>query len=370
VLRRISPTVLRALPCAPLALAASLLGAGCAKPLEKATALTLADEATLVLQGTDVYGGGAGMTAQKVLFGVKWLTMSDPGPQIVANNIKAMAGFGTVRVFLGLDGRVYRFRLVAGEKGDLVPKQSPVDGITDAVAITADGVRGCAASRDDTIRCFKLADGEDPDLRQVQSEGISGIAEIAVTDHAVAVRTIPGALFVAWDAPRTIEDRGTVPKPTKIEDTGVLHLHRDPGGIAAVYGDGTVKKGRFNGQDFALETMLILQGAKEVALSTEFQCALFEKDGHLEARCAGANDGGQLGDGSTASRALYVPVLALDGVTAIAVSPTRQSAGKYVGHACALLGAGAVRCWGTGERGELGDMKDKSSPKPVVFKTP
>lgn len=353
------------------ALAATLVaGAGCAKPLDKATALALSDEATLVLQGTDVYGGGSGMTAQKVLFGVKWLTMSDPGPQIVANNVKAMAGFGPVRLLLGLDGHVYRFRVAAAEKGDLAPKQTAVDGITDAVAITADAVRGCAVSRDDTIRCFKLADGEDPDLRQVRSEGVTGIAEIAVTDHAVAVRTTPGALFVTWDAPRTIEDRGTIPKPAKLEDIGVSHLHRDPGGIAAVYADGTVKKGRFNGEDFALETMPVLQGAKEVALSSEFQCALFEKDGRLEARCAGANDAGQLGDGSTASRALYVPVLGVEGVTAIAVSPTRQSSGKYVGHACALLGAGAVRCWGTGERGELGDMTDKSSPKPVVFKTP
>ena len=137
------------------ALAATLVaGAGCTKPLDKATALALSDEATLVLQGTDVYGGGTGMTAQKVLFGVKWLTMSDPGPQIVANNVKAMAGFGPVRLLLGLDGHVYRFRVAAAEKGDLAPKQTAVDGITDAVAITAGDRHTCALRRSGEVVCW------------------------------------------------------------------------------------------------------------------------------------------------------------------------------------------------------------------------
>jgi alpha-tubulin suppressor-like RCC1 family protein len=59
----------------------------------------------------------------------------------------------------------------------------------------------------------------------------------------------------------------------------------------------------------------------------------------------GENQSGQLGDGSTTSSSVPVPVKGLSGVTAIAAN---------VSHSMALLGDGTVRTWGSDQNGELG----------------
>jgi alpha-tubulin suppressor-like RCC1 family protein len=73
--------------------------------------------------------------------------------------------------------------------------------------------------------------------------------------------------------------------------------------------------------------------------------------------CWGYNGRGQLGDGTTAPRALPVKVRGLAGVLAIAARGF---------HACALLGEGNVRCWGDDIHGELGDgSHGRSGEMPV-----
>jgi hypothetical protein len=59
----------------------------------------------------------------------------------------------------------------------------------------------------------------------------------------------------------------------------------------------------------------------------------------------GENQSGQLGDGSTTSSSVPVPVKGLSGVTAIAAN---------VSHSMALLADGTVRTWGEDQYGELG----------------
>ncbi|MDO9020445.1 MAG: MopE-related protein [Deltaproteobacteria bacterium] len=61
--------------------------------------------------------------------------------------------------------------------------------------------------------------------------------------------------------------------------------------------------------------------------------------------CAGLNDSGQIGDGSTTDRMDTVPVVGLTGVTAVAAGYK---------HACAVVAGGAVRCWGLNDRRQLG----------------
>jgi hypothetical protein len=63
--------------------------------------------------------------------------------------------------------------------------------------------------------------------------------------------------------------------------------------------------------------------------------------------CWGFNQYGQLGDGSTTTRAVPVPVPGLGGDHAIAVA-----AGW--GHTCALTSEKNVKCWGNDEYGQLG----------------
>jgi alpha-tubulin suppressor-like RCC1 family protein len=79
-----------------------------------------------------------------------------------------------------------------------------------------------------------------------------------------------------------------------------------------------------------------------IALGRAHSCAVAGGVTH----CWGANDRGQLGDGSTASRSKPAPVRGVSGdVTALAAGGD---------HTCALAG-GDVVCWGANDRGQLGD---------------
>lgn len=72
--------------------------------------------------------------------------------------------------------------------------------------------------------------------------------------------------------------------------------------------------------------------------------------------CWGANDSGQLGDGSTtASRG---PVRAAEGVTFTSID-----AGQH--HTCGVTAAGDVYCWGANGSGQLGDGGVAARPLPV-----
>jgi hypothetical protein len=72
--------------------------------------------------------------------------------------------------------------------------------------------------------------------------------------------------------------------------------------------------------------------------------------------CWGSNGRGQLGNGSTVGSATPVRVKGV--ANAIAVS-----AGDY--HTCALLSGGTVKCWGAGYYGQLGDGSTMDSMTPV-----
>ncbi len=75
--------------------------------------------------------------------------------------------------------------------------------------------------------------------------------------------------------------------------------------------------------------------------------------------CWGSNVRRQLGDGTTVDRR-SVPGL----VPALSVKATSVSAGRT--HACARMSDGTARCWGTNDRGQLGDGTTESDRRPVV----
>ena len=88
-------------------------------------------------------------------------------------------------------------------------------------------------------------------------------------------------------------------------------------------------------------------GSGVVALSAGAQhtCAL--KSNH-EVVCWGENDKGQLGNNSATDSAVPVTAVAANVSTAVALSAGGS-------HTCAASFDGTVRCWGSGELGQLGD---------------
>jgi alpha-tubulin suppressor-like RCC1 family protein len=93
-------------------------------------------------------------------------------------------------------------------------------------------------------------------------------------------------------------------------------------------------------------------GVLSVSVGTLFACALLS-DGTVD--CWGANDSGQVGDGTMVTRLVPTKVKGLSGATAV-------SAGWYA--ACAVTD-GAIHCWGDNSFGELGTNNGISSSVPV-----
>jgi alpha-tubulin suppressor-like RCC1 family protein len=82
----------------------------------------------------------------------------------------------------------------------------------------------------------------------------------------------------------------------------------------------------------------------QVVVGADFSCARMS-DGTV--RCWGANDQGQLGDGTTIDRQSPVTVVGRLGDVRHLV------AGEA--HVCALVGSGSVKCWGTNRNYQVGD---------------
>jgi alpha-tubulin suppressor-like RCC1 family protein len=100
-------------------------------------------------------------------------------------------------------------------------------------------------------------------------------------------------------------------------------------------------------------------GIAQIAAGTEHSCAITAQG---EAWCWGNNDHGQLGDGATTDHAAPAPVMGLGG------RALSMAAGKE--HTCALLEDGKVKCWGGGERGQLGNGAWADSLAPVLVQLP
>lgn len=99
-----------------------------------------------------------------------------------------------------------------------------------------------------------------------------------------------------------------------------------------------------------------LADVTRIAVGTNRACAI-RADGTLW--CFGANDDGELGDGTNMFRTS--PVRVLDGVADIALG---------VDHSCAVLTNGGLRCWGNNDAGQLGTGSRDPSLTPVSVSPP
>jgi len=99
----------------------------------------------------------------------------------------------------------------------------------------------------------------------------------------------------------------------------------------------------------------LTSGIVAVAAGGYHTCALTGSGAVL---CWGDNSAGQLGDGTTTSRA--VPVY----VSGMAGGATALAGGTW--HTCAVSNGGRVRCWGNNIRGPLGDGTETDRPTPVM----
>ena len=102
-----------------------------------------------------------------------------------------------------------------------------------------------------------------------------------------------------------------------------------------------------------------LTSVASIVAGTNYTCAVTDAGG---VRCWGRNRSGQLGDETTENRQVAVDVIGLtSGIVAIAAGGGTFNGG----HTCAVTDAGGAKCWGANEYGQLGNGTTEMRLRPT-----
>jgi len=134
------------------------------------------------------------------------------------------------------------------------------------------------------------------------------------------------------------------------------------GGAVKCWGDndnGQLGDGTTESRSTPVDVVGLSSGVRALAAGYEHTCAV-TTGGAVE--CWGANESGQLGDGTTTNRTTPIGV---QGLTA-GVQSVVAGGDFSGGHSCALTTTGAVSCWGNDGSGQLGDGNTVNRSTPVT----
>jgi alpha-tubulin suppressor-like RCC1 family protein len=259
---------------------------------------------------------------------------SSSGSRTSAAATAIVAGYGHACALTSAGGVRCWGRNNSGELGDgtTTQRDAPVavSGLASGVsAITAGGDHSCAVARAGGVKCWgynrygQLGDGTTIDRHApVAVSGLAGrvTAIAAGRDHTCAL-TSTG----------------------RVECWG--------GNYFGELGDGTSTR-----RLTPVSVSGLASGVVAIADGGEAHGCALTSSGAV--KCWGFNRYGQLGDGTETDRHAAVAVSGLaSGVQAIA-------AGGY-GYTCAVMSAGAIKCWGRNTSGQLGDRTTTQRATPA-----
>ncbi len=248
--------------------------------------------------------------------------------------------------------------------------QAPVfvSGISTATAVVSTFEHGCALLSGGGVQCWgfnvngSLGDGtRNNSANPITVPGVTTAVAMAGGESGTGGSTCVllgdqsvrcwGVINCTVDVP----DQQCVPHPpTTITGLSgakkifVAAYHRDQPRGCAVLQDDTVACWPNAQGNLAASPETSVKSVVSLAIGDRYTCALLHD---ATVACWGANDFGQLGNGTTVAAPLGV-VLGLSDVVEV-------SAGND--HTCARLSNGGIRCWGHNLSGQLGD--GKGNPK-------
>lgn len=198
--------------------------------------------------------------------------------------------------------------------------------------------------------------------------GTEGAVDLAAGKSHACIARASGEV-ACWGANGSGQVSGepgaAVRTPAKLAIGGIVQLTAGEAHTCARAGDGTVRcwgsnqQGRLGDGTTAARTGTVavdgLRDAQQLAAGRSHTCVVRRGGG---VACWGRNEGGALGSGAPGPAAEGRPLLALDVSQAASIA-------TGLGFSCARLGSGKVQCWGANDRGQLGNGSPGDARRPV-----
>lgn len=227
----------------------------------------------------------------------------------------------------------------------------------EVVDIAAGGAHTCAVTTAGAVKCWgwnnvgQLGDGTTTN-RAVPTDVVglsSGVVAVAAGDmHTCALTASGGLKCWGWNSWEQLGDGTSTDRHTPVDVTGlgsgVAYVEAGWRGTCAVTTSGGLKCWGDGYGNTPVDVSGLGSGVESVTLGNLHACALMASG---VVKCWGSNSEGQLGDGTTTDHAAPLDVLGL-GAGALAVD-----AGSS--HTCAVATGGALWCWGANNVGQLGN---------------
>jgi alpha-tubulin suppressor-like RCC1 family protein len=255
-----------------------------------------------------------------------------------------------------------------------------VVGLTHAVAVSAGSYHSCAVVEGGTAQCWgwnsfgqvgtqaSVADTSAsliPELNQVSAIATGGYhtcaLELAGSGSCWGQNDVGQLGNGGQQESSTPSAVFALPHSAAIAAGGrhtctLVHDGFHDGTVQCWGANNTGELGDGSHEDRAFPTLVVgVTDVVALALGFTHSCAL-RSEGSVW--CWGANDQGQLGDDAQSGDDSAVPVQ-VAGLTATAIAAGYN-------HTCAVLADGSAACWGANQNGQLGDGTTENRTKPVA----